>query len=120
MKLLVQARYDAIFEALKEAADALEDAAGPYCEECADATNDDGMTVGVQVYATHETTLWRIPVHLCAKHGEERAASHHKAESKGSGKKPPVVPITLTRGQINARGAIEKVRAALALIEEAP
>lgn len=60
---------------------------------CSEGDCDDNYEAkGAHRLATHETTMWGVPVYLCAEHASARETSHRKAESKGSGKQPAVVP----------------------------
>ena len=65
-------------------------ALAPRCSE--DECDDNYETKGAHRLATHETKLFGAPVYLCAEHAVNREASHRRAESKGCGKQPAVVP----------------------------
>ena len=64
-------------------------------ERCSEGDCDDNFVDGRGAHrvATHVTSLWGVPVHLCDVHAPIRAESHRKAESKGSGKQPAVEPF---------------------------
>ncbi len=94
-------RIEALEEALRSIADL-----APECDHCTDLEEPPRPKRPI----THETTLWRLPVYLCAEHAPDRVASYRKAESKGSGKQPDVVPY------VEPNPAIEMARAALAKV----
>ncbi len=72
---------------------------GPTCDDCPELYAEDAIPRVV----THETSLFNLPVHLCEEHAPERAESYRRAESKGSGKQPPVVPFVESRATQIAR-----------------
>lgn len=94
---------------LRVALEAIVDLA-PECDHCSDYDPAPRPKRPI----THETTLWGLPVYLCAEHAPDRVASYRKAESKGSGKQPDVVPY------VEQNQAIEIARHALAAKQEPP
>lgn len=70
-----------------------------HCNECdtygdpdTPFTEDEILQHRLDHPVTHETVLWGHPLFLCTSCAERVALNRRKAESKGSGKQPEVVP----------------------------
>lgn len=98
-KPFTRAELAARCEALESALRRVVRAFGYRCD--GESDYDDGTEACGVVVA--RTTMWTLPVHLCEKHAELRRASHRKAESKGCGKQPDVVPFSEDGAILEAR-----------------